>query len=229
MAISFNDIITKIVNWIKTNGNKEITGAQLREILIDISNALTEEVATGQIPFLNDDLFFQGGPSWDPAEKQLTTEQIALQYGVSLVNYIYNKGFFLGSGERALITKRYHDSFHKTNQIADLQIISSKNPLTFKAGDIEDTQTLIVDDIFFFKSSSDSSDNGLYVVGADNSVKLDSWDDSFNCSVIVLNTIDGRGSQFILNSDKSIQSGLYKSQDISGFVKVAAQLSIINS
>lgn len=228
-AVSFNDIITKIITWIKTNGNNEITAAQLKEILIDVSNSLTEEVGQNKIPFLNADLYFEAGPSYDKDNEELQAINFALAYGAGLINYIYNKGIFTGNKEKALITKRYHDLFHKTSQWADVQIIAPLDPGTLKSGDAQDGQTLVEDQIMFFVHPTDSSYNGLYVVGAESSSVLDSWDDDYDCSIVVLSAVEGRGDKFILNANKSVQNGMFKSQEISGYVKVAAQLTILNS
>jgi hypothetical protein len=226
---AFLDALTKIDLWIKTNGNKEITAAQLREILQDVVNAIVENLAELSIPFLSEDGNFYPSATFDPDENELQAENFKLQLGAGLINYIYNKGIFASNKERTLITKRYHDLFHKQNQWADISIIVPKDPGTLKHGDTEDSQTLVVDQVFLFQNPDNPSFNGLYIVGEDSSSKVDSWDELLDTSVIVLNPLAGRSFTQVLAADKSISNGLYKSSLISGYVKTISQLSIINN
>jgi hypothetical protein len=229
MAIDFNDIINKIVSWIKTNGNREITGTQLREILIDVANNLTENVNQNKIPFFNEDGYFESGPDYDKTNHKLSVHQIRLELGVAMVNYIFNKGFHIGNKEQTLITKRYHDAFHKTTLFADISIISAtQNPILIKKGDTIEGQAVSGDDIFLFINPTNKSINGLYIVGDESSSLHPDWDTNYNTSVVILNPLENSPVSYTIAKNKSVSVGSISSHEIGGYVKTVSQLTILN-
>lgn len=228
MAISFANITNKVINWIKTNGNREITAEQLNEILIDFINALIEEVPEAKIPFLNSNGYFEGGPKYDTSNNKLSVDALALEFGAALVNQIYNSGAFTGSASRSLITKEYHDKFHKNNLWADISVTTTLDPVNLKAGDEVDDQTLVDGQVMLVIDPEDADNNGLYMVGTENSVLLDTYSNDFATAVIVFEPKEGAPNEYVIETDNSVREGTIAA-DLPKYVKIVSQCLVLNN
>lgn len=105
------ELLDYIILQIDDNNNNEIDYARMRTVLngiIDTILPAATAAVDGRVPYV-DNGAYTSADALKVLNGIVTAQKMALKYGVSYVDYIYNSGTFTGVASRTLVTKRYVD------------------------------------------------------------------------------------------------------------------------
>jgi hypothetical protein len=210
MANTFTDLYSEIDTYIKANGNNEITGPQMRSILLKLHNILVNELSDEQVPFYDAATDkYQGNASFkfDSTNARLILKQMILEVG-DYVNQIYNSGTFTGVNSKTLITKRYHDSFHNIWQPpVNYAIATPVSVSNLMGGQTVAGYTLVAGDFVLLTNQASPAENGPYKVsaaGGSGGSRPEWWDASFLPEKMLVPVITGDNNLIVM---KQVEDG----------------------
>ena len=171
-----DELIDLIILNIDDNNNNEIDYARMRAVLngmIDTILPAATAAADGRVPYV-DTGAYTSADALKVLAGVVKAQKLALTYGVSYVDYIYNSGTFTGVASRTLVTKRYVD-----RQRVVVGTISVNVPIN---SELRVGQTVTLDggiehtieegDTFLLKSQTDPAENVPYTAVAADAVPV---------------------------------------------------------
>lgn len=175
-----DELLDYIILSIDDNNNNEIDYDRMRSVLngmIDTILPAATAATDGRVPYVN-----TGAYTSADALKVLAgvvkAQKLALTYGVSYVDYIYNSGTFTGVASRTLVTKRYVDGRRVVvGTISDNVNLGTSlrvgQTVTLDGGI---SHTIAEGDTFLLKSQTDPAENVPYTaVAADAAPVVAEW------------------------------------------------------
>ena len=164
MKIDLVTVLNKITTWIKTNGNREITGAQLNEILTD----LIENPAQFQLKYgVPVDCIYNTGTFSGDKTRTLLTWQAILN--------------IMGGNKIPIIAPRVIADFPTDiNTLHNYSIIANKH--------------LDTGDTVLLSGQTNPAENGLYVIGAQigDTVRSQIYPDAESLAGIIVTDVTGK-------------------------------------
>ena len=164
MKIDLVTVLNKITTWIKTNGNREITGAQLNEILTD----LIENPAQFQLKYgVPVDCIYNTGTFSGDKTRTLLTWQAVLN--------------IMGGNKIPIIAPRVIADFPTDiNTLHNYSIIANKH--------------LDTGDTVLLSGQTNPAENGLYVIGENpgDTVRHELYPDAESLAGIIVTDVTGK-------------------------------------
>lgn len=175
-----DELLDYIILSIDDNNNNEIDYDRMRSVLngmIDTILPAATAATDGRVPYV-DTGAYTSADALKVLAGVVKAQKLALTYGVSYVDYIYNSGTFTGVASRTLVTKRYVDARRTV-----IGTISVNVPIN---SELRVGQTVTLDggishtieegDTFLLKSQTDPAENVPYTaVAADAAPVVAEW------------------------------------------------------
>jgi len=199
-------------------------------VLIDVINSYSGGMQNGKMPVYKNEEFV-AGPEYDNG--RLTINELKLLTG-AIVRYIHNNGLAVGNAEQTLVTKRYVDGYNPGVTIVDAFVITSMNPGTITPGTTVDDQTVTAGQVFLLRNTENPNQTGIYVCKEEGSELIPDYNPNQKNSVIVLNPKVISEEPLVVRESKltvqknQIVTGYIQSENISGFIRTASIMTILN-
>lgn len=187
--MSRDELIDWIALYIDDNNNNEIDWERLHDGLNNLLDALLPAATAaedGRVPF-TDGGEYTSSEALQVLAGIVTIQKMALENGVSYVDYIYDSGIYTGNEHTTLITMYRAKRLNRVIGLIPTPIeISTQlaigQTLTLEGGT---SHEIVEGDTFLLKSQTDPTENGAYTVHSDTAALAEWYDDSIQQMIFV--------------------------------------------